>query len=320
MIASGEWLDNGFDNGERRLTLFPSLAVDLGARSTLSFDTEIYRQRGRNYRHAVPATPETQQGDFSGYPWDLSVASPDDEWSGGNVAPGVRLDVGLGGQASLHVAARYTRIDGDIDVQGLIGVSPDGNTALRYHYREISTWDEYQTDAFAETTAHTGGIEHRLVGGIEAGVSTTDSQIGVGPAAPLDIHDPVYGPAPSMPALAPTRFNVTRVGFYATDLVRLSKIVTVMPGVRWSRIEIDDKVAAAIRPAAESTSADSVLSPSIGLVVLPRPWSSLYRRTPRASNRLRQGSPSKADWHLRFPRIGHSRQERRPTSSTGESA
>src|SRR5262245_44685135 len=176
LITSGEWLDNGFDNGERRFTIFPSLAIDLSPTSTLSFDTEMYRQRGRNYRHAVPATADAQRGDFSQYPWDLSVASPDDGWSGGNVAPGVRLDIGVGQRTSLHVAGRYTRIDGDLDLQGLIGVTPDGGTALRYHYREISTWDEYQTDAFATTAARTGGIEHKLVGGVEAGFSTTDTQ------------------------------------------------------------------------------------------------------------------------------------------------
>ncbi len=51
----------------------------------------------------------------------------------------------------------------------------------------------------------------------------------------------------------------------------------MVPGLRWSRIDIDDKVAASTRPgAAQSTSVDSVISPSIGVVVLPRPWFSLY--------------------------------------------
>jgi iron complex outermembrane recepter protein len=277
LIASGEWLDNGFDNDERRFTIFPSLAVDLNARTSLSFDTEIYRQRGRNYRHAIPATAAAQRGDFSAYPWDLSVAAPDDGWSGGNVAPGVRLDVGLGRDASLHISARYTRIDGDIDIQAPIGLTADGTTVLRYHYREISTWDEYQSDTFVATTTRTGGVEHKLVAGIEAGVSATDSQIGVGPAAPLDIHDPVYGAPPSEPALSPSRFDVTRVGLYATDQIRLSKVVTVVPGLRWSQIDVDDKVAATTRSTTtEPTSADSIVSPSIGLVVLPRPWFSLY--------------------------------------------
>jgi iron complex outermembrane receptor protein len=276
MIGAGEWLENGYDNGERRLTLFPSMAIDLGSRSTMSFDTEIYHQRGRNVRHTVPATADAQRGDFSFYPWDLSIAGPDDGWTGENVAPGVRFDLGLGRQSSLHLSGRYTRIDGDLDLQALIGLAADGRTALRYHYREISTWDEYQTDAFAATTARTGPIEHKLAAGVEAGLSTADIRVGIGPAAPLDIYNPVYGPPPPDPALSPTRYDVTRVGLYATDHMRLSSMVTVVPGIRWSRIDVDDKVAAAARPAAESASADSMFSPSLGLVVLPRPWFSIY--------------------------------------------
>ena len=277
LIGAGEWLGNGFDNGERRLTFFPTVAFDLGSKGTVTVDTEIYAQRGRNYRHVVPATAAAQHGDFSQWPWNLSIAAPEDGWTGSNVAPGVRLDVALGRRSSFHVAGRYTRIDGDLDLQALAGLSPDGRTALRYHYREISTWDEYQSDAFATTTARTGAIDHRLVGGIEAGLSAADSQIGIGPAAPLDIYQPVYGPPPSVPDLLPTRYDVTRVGVYAVDQMRLSRTITVVPGVRWSRLQIDDKVAAS-RPAnaAEANSSEALVSPNIGVVVLARPWFSLY--------------------------------------------
>jgi outer membrane receptor protein involved in Fe transport len=110
IVAAGEWLENGYDNGERRLTLFPMISVDLGTRATLSVDTELYDQRGRNYRHVVPATAAAQREDFSGYPWNLSVNSPDDPygWTGGNVSPGLRFDLQLDERRSLHVAGRYT--------------------------------------------------------------------------------------------------------------------------------------------------------------------------------------------------------------------
>jgi outer membrane receptor protein involved in Fe transport len=32
LAAASEWLDHGFDNGERRITLFPTIAVDVGTR------------------------------------------------------------------------------------------------------------------------------------------------------------------------------------------------------------------------------------------------------------------------------------------------
>ena len=65
----------------------------------------------------------------------------------------------------------------------------DGRTAARFQYHEVSTWNEYQTDTFATTSFRTGRVGHRLVGGVEAGVSTADTEIGLAAAAPLDIRD-----------------------------------------------------------------------------------------------------------------------------------
>lgn len=270
VAAAAEWLGNGYDNGERRFTLLPTLAVDLGTRGTLTVDTEWYSERGRNYRHAVPATTAAQRGDFSEYPWELSINSPDDGWTTGNVSPGARLDLQLGQRSAVHVAGRYTRINGDINGQGLAALAEDGRTALRFQYRDISTWNELQTDTFATTTVHTGRLEHRLVAGVEAGVSTADSEIGIGEAEPLDIFNPVY-PDPPEPERQPIRFDVSRLGLYAIDQIRLGEQVIVVPAVRWSRFEIDDHVAAG-----DARSTETVLSPSLGLVVLPRRWLSLY--------------------------------------------
>jgi iron complex outermembrane receptor protein len=237
----------------------------------LTFDTEWYDQRGRSYRHVVPATRDGQRGDFSGYPWDLNVNSPDYGWTGSNVSPGLRLDLGLGSGRSLHMAARYTKIDGDINGQGLSGLSEDGRTALRFQYHEVSTWHEYQSDSFATATVRTGRLEHRLVAGVEAGLSTADSLIGIGPATPLDIFEPEYPPQPE-PVARPTRYDVFRLGLYALDQLRLGERVIVAPALRWSRLQIENRVATTADP----RSAENVVSPSLGLVVLPRSWLSLY--------------------------------------------
>ena len=273
IVAAGEWLENGYDNGERRLTVFPTIAVDLGTRATLTADAELYDQRGGNYRHVVPATEAAQHGDFSGYPWNLSVNSPDDPygWTGGNVSPGLRFDLRLGEQSSLHVAGRYTRIDGEINAQGLSSLAADGRTANRFQYHEVSTWDEWQTDTFATTVVRSGTIEHRLVGGLEAGLSTTDSSIGIGAAAPLDISSPVYSPSPE-PVMRPTRFDVARLGVYAIDQIRIGEHLIVVPALRWSRLGTENHVPAAGEP----RSTANVVSPSLGLVVRPRPWFSLF--------------------------------------------
>lgn len=271
VVAASEWLENGFDNNERRLTLLPTIAVDVGARGTLTFDTEFYNQRGRNYRHVVPATADAQRGDFSGFPWDLSVTSPDSGWTGGNISPGLRFDLGLGHESSLHVAGRYTKIDGDINLEALSALALDGRTALRFKYHEISTWHEYQSDTFAATNVRTGRLMHRIVAGVEAGLSTADSEIGIGSASSLDIFNRAYPPQPE-PVARPTRYDVSRLGLYAVDQVRLGERVIVVPALRWSRLAIENRVATTGEP----RSTDSVVSPSLGLVVLPRRWLSLY--------------------------------------------
>ena len=65
LVAAAEGLENGFDNGESRVSVLPMLSFDLGREVTLHLDGEYYDQRGRGYRHTVPATLEAQRGDFS---------------------------------------------------------------------------------------------------------------------------------------------------------------------------------------------------------------------------------------------------------------
>lgn len=275
LIAAAEGLENGFDNDERRYTVLPTVAVDLGATGTLTVDTEWYWQRGRSYRHLVPATVQAQRGDFSGYPWDLNANAPDERWVGSNVSPGLRYDVALGATSSLHVAARYTRIDGDIEGQGLVGLAADGRTALRFQYDEASTWDEYQGDTFAVTTFRTGPLAHRLVAGVELGFSSADRAIGSGPATPIDILTPTYPPQ-AVPAARLTRYDVARAGAYASDQVRLGTL-TLVPALRWSRVAIDQRVASTLDP----TSVEAVVTPAFGVVWLGRPWLSLYANLSR---------------------------------------
>ena len=279
VIGAGEWLENGFDNGERRLTLMPMVAVDLSKDATLTVDTEIYDQRGRNYRHTIPATIEAQRGDFSPVRWDLSAAAPDDGWTGSNIAPGARLDLALGRTASLHVAGRYTKIDGEIDAQILSGLSVDGQHLDRFHIREIDEWQESQSDSFVTFGARTGRVAHRLVAGFEAGYSTTDTRFGVGAATPLDIAHPDYGPPLAEPALTQARYEVLRIGTYVLDEMKLNARVIVVPSLRWSRLQVDDHAAAAASASGgplETTAPSTAVSPGLGFVVLPRPWLSLY--------------------------------------------
>jgi iron complex outermembrane recepter protein len=275
VVGAYEDMDNGFENDESRVSVLPMLSFDLGRGTTLHVDGEYYDQRGRGYRHTVPVTAEGQRGDFSRLPWDLNVAGPDDGWRGWNVSGGLRLDTQLSPRMSLHVAGRYTTIDGDIDGQGLAGLAPDGRTATRFHYDEKSVWKEYQSDTFATFEAATGSVGHRLTAGFEGGLSTTDSEIGIGASPSLDIHAPVYAPHPPEPAAQPISNEIGRLGAYLQDQARLSTKLTFVPSLRWSWLRVEDHPAAPI-PGQDTEETTFVFSPSAGLVFLPVPWLSVY--------------------------------------------
>jgi len=284
LIGAGEWLDSGIHNDERRLSFLPMLSVDVGDAVTLHVDGELYQQQGRNYWHMVPVTPETQHGDFTHIPWGLTTASPDDDWSGWNASSGLRLDARLNRRTSLHVSGRYTRIDGDIDIQVLSGLAQDTHTLNRYAYREISTWSEYQSDAFIATALATGSVEHQLVMGVEGGLSTTDRELGIGSAPSVDLFSPVYDPKPSPIATQPTKYDVFRAGAYVQDQIRVGSAIVITPALRGSWLSVESRVLPNVAPndpSRERASTDTVVSPSIGAVVLPRPWLSLYATVAR---------------------------------------
>jgi iron complex outermembrane receptor protein len=276
LVAAAEGLDDGYHNDESRVSVLPMLSFDLGSRATLHLDGEYYDQRGRGYRHTVPATTATQTGDFGAIPWDLNMASPDDHWRGWNASGGLRLDVQLSQDASLHVAARYTRIDGDLDFQALAALLPDGRTAARFLYRERSEWSEYQTDTFATLKTGSGQVQNRFVLGVEAGLSTVDSSIGTAPAPSLDIYDPVYGPRPPEPALSPSGSDLWRLGVYLQDQLRLGSRWSLVPAVRVSRLRLEDRSPAARASAQGPVSDDTPFTPSFGVVFRARPALSLY--------------------------------------------
>ena len=70
---------------------------------------------------------------------------------------------------------------------------------------------------------------------------------------------------------------MSRLGFYAVDQIRFGTHVIVNPALRWSRLDIENRVAGVGEP----QSTEHELSPSIGVVVLPRRWLSFYSTVAR---------------------------------------
>ena len=205
------------------------------------------------------------------------MASPEDSWRGWDALGGLRLDARLSDRIELHAAGRYTKIDGDLDFQALVGLAADGRTALRGAYREKSVWNEYQSDSFATLSAKTGAVSHRVVAGLEAGLSKVDSRIGIGGAPPLDIYAPVYGPqAARAGARTDRQRHAARRALRPGSARARRQRFRFVPALRWSRLRLEDRAPAASSRGSGPVTHDSAVTPSLGFVFLPRPWLSLY--------------------------------------------
>jgi iron complex outermembrane receptor protein len=111
---------------------------------------------------------------------------------------------------------------------------------------------------------------------MEAGLSTVDSLIGTAPAPPLDIYEPVYGPRPPEPTLAPSGSDQWRFGVYLQDQLSIGTRLTLVPAVRLSRLRREDRSPAALAAPAGGVSTETPFTPSLGIVLRLRPALSLY--------------------------------------------
>jgi iron complex outermembrane recepter protein len=276
LVAAGEELGDGYDNDESRFSVLPMASWEVSPTTTLQLDGEYYRQHGRGYRHLVPVTAAAIQGDFSGLPWDLNVASPDDGWTAWNASGGLRLDSQLSEKTSVHVSARYTKIAVVAEFQNVAGLQADGRTLRRNIYGQDSDWDESHGDAFVETLVATGPVRHRVVAGTEVGVSSNDTAIGLGPAPSIDLFDPVYAPRPPAPAMPVSATKAVRLGLYVQDQASLGESLVLVAGLRVGRVRTEPITGHDGSRRSDLPVVDDALSPRLGLVYRPRPWLSLY--------------------------------------------
>ncbi|MEM7585903.1 MAG: TonB-dependent siderophore receptor [Acidobacteriota bacterium] len=259
VVSAWESLDNSNDNDERRFSILPSLSIRIGDSTTLSLDAEFYSEDARGAGQALPPTPDMLAGDLSGAPFGFNAANPDDKWSNWNASPGIRVDSVLGRRSSVHSAFRYTKIVSDNDYHVPFGLFPDNRTVLRFIVRGGTDWREYQSDTFFTYDYDSDSVDHRLVGGFEVGYSTTDGESGFGPAAPVDLFNPVYSPAPENTLFSfASDSDTRRYGAYVQDQVSFGRL-HLLGSLRWSRVRIRNSLAG-------TESDEEAYSPRVGVV------------------------------------------------------
>ena len=233
---------------EQRVFLAPSLTWR-GRRASLTGYGEYQYDRSKNTNAFLGREGTLESAPNGPIPTDLFIGEPDwdryggTRWRGGYEA---RIDLGPGWQ--VRHSTRHDRVDGLMKslyaawwdgFKNADGESdPDGRYLGRYRYMSDDRARITATEGLLEGVARTGGIEHRLLFGVDGvlhdarQISTEDA------AAPLDVYSPVYGIVddPTLAGATPIESEIRRVGFFAQDQMKIARRLSVRTGLRRDRV------------------------------------------------------------------------------------
>jgi TonB-dependent siderophore receptor len=196
----------------------------------------------------------------------------------------------------------YRDLDWQSDGTILAGVFPDFTTGSLVAARVLTSLDDRQrlTGNQLEgvfTFSGSGGVEHRLLAGLEVGRFTDEFTIDTFLLPSLDIRNPVETaqrplfplPGQGLAADAETRILAP----YLIDQIRFSDRFQVTLGGRFDSLDYEDPVSGTERD-------DSKFSPLVGLVFSPSPNVSLYASgtqafAPPSSRTVGERRPEESD-------------------------
>lgn len=128
---------------------------------------------------------------------------------------------------------------------------------------------------------NTGGINHKVLFGTDGDYGIADTytyQIDANTPVILSLNDPSTwsneGQMPNTNRTSRNRINTTRYGFYAQDLISLTKEFKVLAGLRWSSFQNDDTkmknfLTNEEKPTLNTGTKGTAFSPKVGLIYNP---------------------------------------------------
>jgi iron complex outermembrane receptor protein len=187
-----------------------------------------------------------------------------------------RFEYALSDQWKLRQVLGYAWTDGDYKLRSMVGVAPNGRTVNRVAY---DTWEKSHTfvaqhEAVGEFS--TGGLEHKLVAGIEHYRTRQSYNFFFSSLAPIDLYEPVYGaqPGPGGFVLFADQNDSKAIGGYIQDLISLGDQWKLLVGGRYDHVK--NSTVNLINGVKSTRKADTAFSPQAGLVYQPDSATSLY--------------------------------------------
>ncbi len=141
---------------------------------------------------------------------------------------------------------RYSRLDIDLNVVRGMGLQADQRTLNRVAVAIRDHADAFTLDNQGEARFSTGPVSHTVLAGLDYRRAFADYGFGRGTASSLDLFNPVYGGAFTLPTsynMARTFTTQDQVGLYLQDQLRFDRWTLTLSGRHdWVETDTDNRL------------------------------------------------------------------------------
>lgn len=262
----------------RRFGLNPTLALGLGARTTLRAGYEYFSD-DRRVDRGIPS--------FQGRPSSANITTffgnPDSSYATLRLSAGsATLEHALPSGLTIHNRTRYTRYDKFYQNSFPGAVNAAGTQVSLAAYSNATDRRNVFNQTDVTYALSTGGLRHTLLVGAEIGRQETENfrRTGYYNNSATTLSAPLAQPTVAAPITfrqsasdADNRTTASVAGVYLQDQVELSRHWQAIAGVRYERFDVDfhDN-----RKDQDLSRDDQLISPRVGLLFKPSDAASLY--------------------------------------------
>jgi len=219
---------------QKTLLIAPSLALLLphDGRLTLQY---VYNYQGARFGYDrgsyITQNPDSTFN-FNAVPWNYTLMSPRDNDNDNNHLVSLRLDQPLSPSFQIHAISRLVRqgLRNEEHFGDFSGDPMHVDSLVRFWDTWLNHWFNWQNSAYAVWKVRTGGVEHRILGGMDVSwYGSTLNQYLQGnaptftnPAQPDYSHDDFASYIPNFVEHDQQRYQL--IGGYIQDQVRLGRL------------------------------------------------------------------------------------------------
>jgi iron complex outermembrane receptor protein len=255
-------------------SISPVISLAVGERTRLTLESE-YTDRNQTFQAGLPAVGSVLPNPNGRIPRNRSTTEPDSDLDSRNGRVGYRLEHQLNNNWSLQNAFQYKFYRGrntNLDIP--TELASDQRTLNRTVLNQEE--DNAIYDLIVNVTGEfsTGSVDHQLVFGVDLGRLDFKFNGSAGPAASIDLFNPVYGrPRGSLTPAGDDNTITNTLGIYVQDQVTLAENLKLLLG---GRFDLFEQTYRDFLADTETNQSGDAFSPRVGIVYQPIEPISLY--------------------------------------------